>query len=170
MAEYEKRSPETPDSVEAISSTLARAADRRAADDLTISFRVAGGPPRARYRLEFQVEQGRMISGELECDLKDRRGSAARREADGDVVSSLARELLDSGVLTAPALPPRFLPDTLVGIIDVSGNGRHRRVYFAADADQAAVQGLSTPPAVLRAVDALYAAAASVLGRDDVRP
>lgn len=170
MTDYEKRSPEPPDPVEAIGSTLARAADGQAADDLSISFRVAGGPPRARYRLEFRVERGGLMSGELECDLKDRRGSADQREADRAAVSSLARELLDSEFLTAPALPPRFLPDTLVGIIDVSGNGRHRRVYFAADADQAAVQGLSTPPAVLRAADALYGAAAGVLGRDDVRP
>jgi hypothetical protein len=170
MPDYEKRSPEPPDPVEVIGATLARAAEGQVDADLSISFRVAGGPPRARYRLEFRVDQGRLMSGELECDLKNRRVTADQREADRAVVSSLARELLDSGFLTAPAVTPRFLPDTLVGIIDVSGNGRHRRVYFAADADQAAVQGLSTPPAVLRAADALYGAAAGVLGREDVRP
>lgn len=168
MPDNEKRFPEAPDPAEAINATLARAAEGEVDSDLSISFRVAGGPPRARYRLEFRIED-RLMSGELE-DTKNRRGAADQREADRGVVSSLARELLDSGFLRAPAQPPRFLPDTLVGIIDVSGNGRHRRVYFAADADPAAVQGLTTPPAVLRAAEALYRAAGGVLGRDDVRP
>ena len=85
-------------------------------------------------------------------------------------MSSLHRSLLRSEFLSTKTEPPRFLPDTLVGIIEVSSGETAHRVYYAADPDQAAVQGLSTPAAVLEAAEALYKAAEKILEIKDVRP
>ena len=73
-------------------------------------------------------------------------------------------------MLAARPEPARFLPDTVVGILEITVGGSTYRTYFAADPDQAAVQGRTPPAEVLAAADAVYATAGRVLGIDDVRP
>lgn len=167
MNEHRKREPQSLDPDEKIRAALARAAEGTVDPGLSISFRVAGGPPASRYRLEYRTSGTRLASGSLECGLRDRHGAAPPHEVD---VPSLARRLLESGVMDIPAEPPGFLPDTIVGTIEITAGDHRRRIYFAADPDQASVQTKTPPPAVLRAADALYSAAGSALSREDVRP
>lgn len=167
MDESRKREPQSLDPDEKVRAALARAVEGTVDPDLSISFHVSGGPPASRYRLEYRTSGSRLTSGSLECGLRDRHGTAPSHEVD---VPSLARRLLESGVMDIQAEPPGFLPDTLVGIIEIAAGDHRRRIYFAADPDQASVQNRTPPSAVLRAVDALYNAAGSALSREDVRP
>ncbi len=82
----------------------------------------------------------------------------------------LLRRIVDSKVLEMPSPPPRFLPDTLVGYFEVARGDSTYRAYFAADAEQARSQDAVTSPELRKAVDAVYAVGARLLGRKSVRP
>ena len=69
-----------------------------------------------------------------------------------------------------PPEQPRFLPDTLVGKLEISDGNSRQRWYFAADPDQASVQQMQTPPAVAKAADAIYAAGGRLMGMRSVKP
>ena len=73
-------------------------------------------------------------------------------------------------VVKLPQEQPLFLPDTLVGILEVSDGTSLRRFYFAADPEQAKPQGRIPPPELLQAVDAIYAAGAKLTGNRRVKP
>ena len=72
--------------------------------------------------------------------------------------------------LDAPVETPSFLPDTLIGILEISDGTAARRIYFAADPEQARTQGKVPPREVLEAVDAVYAVGASLSGTRNIKP
>lgn len=165
-----KSTPESLDQIDVVVDALTRAAEGGEGDDVVIDFRVAGGAPDQRYKLQLTTAGRRLDTCSLRCDKSDRHQVAERQKVDLDLVSSLAQRLLGSELLSVRDEAPRFLPDTLVGIITITVGDVTRRFYFAADPDQAAVQGLTTPPAILAAADALYDVAGRVLDIDNVRP
>ena len=73
-------------------------------------------------------------------------------------------------VVKLPQEQPLFLPDTLVGILEVSDGTNLRRLYFAADPEQAKTQGKKPPPELVQAVDAIYAIGAKLTGKRRVKP
>jgi hypothetical protein len=165
-----KAAPEPLEPTDVVATGLSRVAAGDAVDDLAIDFLVAGGAPGQRYKLTLATAGRRLERCSVECALSGRRTASDRKEVDGQIVSALAERLLASELLSIREPTPSFLPDTLVGIITLSVGGVERRFYFAADPDQAAVQGLTTPPALLAAADALYDIAAQVLEMENVRP
>lgn len=175
MPDFDKPTPEPLERDDLVAAGLSRLAARRkdagaADDDVTIDFRVAGGAPGQRYKLTLATAGREVRACTYDCDLADRHRVADRPQVDATVVPTLAERLLGSEVLAVRAPAPRFLPDTVIGTITITAGGVTRTVRFAADPDQASVQDAATPPAVLAAADALYAAAARVLDVDDVRP
>ena len=170
MTVREKQRPEPLVKTEVLKEALGRAAKGEIDDDLAISFRVAGGVAGQHYRLVLRTVGERLDSCALDCTMSDRRGEAGERTIDAKILSPLYRSLLRSELLSTTTEPPRFLPDTLVGIIEIISGDTTHRVYYAADPDQAAVQGLPPPAAVLAAAEALYKAAGTILEIKDVRP
>ena len=170
MNERQKRKPEPLDESEVLKAALSRATKGEIDEDLSISFRVAGGSPKQRYRLMFEASGGRLEVCTLDCEMSDRHGLAEAHELDTKIISSLSRSLLQSELLSTTTKPPRFLPDTLVGIIEITSGNTTHRTYFAADADQAAIQDMTPPEAVLKAAEAIYKTAGSILDIDNVRP
>lgn len=170
MNELEKRRPQPLGDDGELESALSAAAAGDIEADLSISFRVSGGAPGQRYRLELEIRGQRLEVCRLDCAISDRHRAVEGRQMAVEDYSSLARHLLHSGLLDTKVGPPRFLPDTVVAVITVASGSATRRFYFAADADQAAVQGLTAPTAVLNAAEALYHVAGSMLDMDDVRP
>ena len=137
---------------------------------LSISLRISGGAPQQRYRFAFETTGARVEACELDCEVSGRHASAEGYEVDAKTLSALGRSLARSGFLDTGSEPPRFLPDTLVGILEVTSGDTTHRTYFAADPDQAAVQDATPPAAVRKAADAVFKAAGSILDIGNVRP
>jgi hypothetical protein len=169
MADASKATPDPIEDTAPLKRALERAADGKPDRRLSISMLVAGGAPSQRYRFEFAARGSGAVSSRLACEPSERSGDA-EVSVEPSELAELARAVLASGVLDTPARAPRFLPDTLVGILDVTyGSSRVRR-YFAADPDQAKVQDAEPPAGVARAADAIYAFGARRMGRESVKP
>ena len=170
MNDVQKQSPEPLDQSDVLKSALNRAAKGEFDDDLSISLRISGGAPQQRYRFTFEATGAGVEACELDCQVSGRHASNDGYEADAKTLSELGRSLARSGFLDTAMESPRFLPDTLVGIMEVTSGGTTHRTYFAADPDQAAVQDATPPDAVLKAADAVFRVAGSILHLDNVRP
>ncbi len=169
MPETPKHTPEPLEEPEALRSALERAADGKADRRLEISLRVVGGAPSQRYRFEFVARGTGRASTELSCEATDREGKSNER-LDSAELADLARKMLASGILETPAEAPRFLPDTVVGILDITNGTTSFRRYFAADADQAQVQAAAPPSGVAEAADAIFSLGAKRMGKRSIKP
>ena len=138
--------------------------------DLVISLRVAGGMPSQAYRLDYRIGGDLRARVALDDNRANRRREADNEEVDRDQLTEVARELVANGVLDVPTVRPRFLPDTVVGIIEISNGERSFRVYFAADPDQASVQEEPPRAELQRAAAAIYASAGGLMGERSVGP
>jgi hypothetical protein len=168
MPDTPKDTPEPIEEPGMLQSALERAADGKPDRRLEISLRVGGGAPSQRYHFEF-VARGTGTASSYSGEAPDRQGTSEER-LDPAELSDLARQVLASGVLDTPGEPPRFLPDTLVGILDITNGKMRFRRYFAADPDQAQVQDAMPPPSVTRAADAIFALGAKRMGKRSVKP
>jgi hypothetical protein len=170
MDESQKQEPDPLDESVVLKTALSRAAKGKVDEDLSISFRVSGGAPEQRYDLVFKTNRGRLDVCSLDCEMSHRHVRAEANEVSLKTIASLASELLSSDLLSTASERPLFLPDTLIGIIEISFGGTAHRTYFAADPHQAAVQDMTPPDPVLTAAEAFYEAAGRVLNIGDVRP
>jgi hypothetical protein len=169
MAETPKDTPEPLEEPEALRFALERAAEGKPDRRFAISLRVAGGAPSQRYRFEFAARGTGTASSTLSSEAPDQQGKSDER-LDPAELADLAREVLASGVLDTPAEQPRFLPDTLVGILDITNGTTTLRRYFAADPDQAQVQAAAPPAGVTKAADAIFSLGAKRMGKRSVKP
>jgi hypothetical protein len=169
MPDTQKDAPEPIEEPEALRSALERAADGKADRRFEISLRVAGGAPSQRYRFEFIARGTGTASTELDCEATDRQGKSTERLEPAEL-AELARKVLASGILDTPAEAPRFLPDTLVAVLYITNGTTSFRRYFAADADQAQVQGAAPPAGVAEAADAIFSLGAKRMGKRSVKP
>ena len=153
---------------------LRAALDRAAAGDvderLTIDLSVSGGMPSQAYRLEHRIGGDLRARASLVDERAGRRREAQRSDIERDEVAVVARRIVESGVLDVPVAPPRFLPDTVVGLIEISDGEHTFRAWFAADPDQASVQESPPQPEVVAAAAALYASAGELMGEDSLGP
>ena len=182
MDELEKAAPEPLEREEPVAAALSRIADgaytkegaddenKEDDDDVVIDFRVAGGAPGQRFKLALTTSAREVTACTYDDDLSGRHRVAQPRSIEQNLVVSLAQQLSRSKLLSTPIVSPVFLPDTVIGTITITAGGVSRTIRFAADPDQAAVQGLTTPPEVLAAADALYDTAGRVLDMENVRP
>lgn len=171
MDERRKPQPEPHDEPDVLLAALSRAGDSEFDDDLSISLVVSGGLPEQRYRFAFRTKGHRLAECSLDCELSHRHGKAAHeRDIDASQLAALSQGLVRSGLLGHEAGATGFLPDTVIGVIEVAAGGAAHRLLFAADPDQAAVQGRTPPDAILMAADAIYRTAEQILDLESVRP
>jgi hypothetical protein len=170
MADTEKARPEPIEEPESLRASLERAAKGDVDSRLRISLLVAGGAPSQRYHFDFAASGSGDVRAELRCDLTKRRGKAQRRKLNENQFAELVRAILASGLLEAPRDLPRFLPDTLVGILELSDRASRLRWHFAADPEQARSQGAEPPRAVVKAADAIFDRAGKLMGKRSVKP
>jgi hypothetical protein len=171
MARQTKARPELPPDGEPLQGVLRRALrDEQVRRGVTIARQVRGGVATQAYSFDFRAAGDGTARAELSDALRRRKaGTGAATVGDRDF-ARLLRRIVSSGVLELPEEPPRFLPDTLVGVLEVSDGRSTYRRYFAADPDQAAVQGKSPPPELVRAIDPIYALGAALTKNRSVRP
>lgn len=169
MAEHQKNKPAAQPGGPTVLDNLRLALrDEAARRRFHVRLNVRGGLPAQSYRLEFDMAG----SGEVQSQYAD---ALSKREGRTDKAALDSRQVLAILKTLAPALEladeqPRFLPDTLVGILEISDGTNTHRIYFAADPDQAKAQGKLLPPALQAAVNSIYAAAAKLLGQRSVKP
>lgn len=160
-----KPKPEPIEEGESLERKLERAATNEVDRELRVSLLVAGGAPSQRYRFHFAADGSGRVRGELGCELSGRKGKSRRRQLAGKEFADLIRDIVASGVLVAPAEQPRFLPDTVVGTLELSDGRSTLRWDFAADPEQAKTQDAVPPPAVAKAADAIYSRGAKLMGK-----
>jgi hypothetical protein len=170
VAETDKARPEPIEEPESLKAALEGAAKGEVDPKLRISLLVTGGAPSQRYHFDFAASGSGEVYAELSCDLANRRGKAEGKKLDEAQFAELVRAIVASGLLEAPRALPGFLPDTVVGILELSDGASRLRWYFAADPEQARSQGAEPPNALVKAADAIYGLAGRLMGKRSVKP
>jgi hypothetical protein len=171
MAQAGKREPvEQPEPGRPLRETLEQGLkDSDVARRLSVELRVSGGMPEKAYHFHLRVAGGR-----VESQIRDA-ATGRRAENKGATMaaaewSALLRAIRTSRVLDVPEEPPRFLPDTLVGHLEITDGESTHVLYFAADEDQARAQNKVPPAQVRRAVNAIYRLASQLLNVPSAKP
>ncbi len=171
MAQDQKRQPTSTPAATTLRDRVAAAiSDETSRRPIVVRMTVRGGLPSHRYRFEFEAKGDGSATCRVEDQLKRRPAAEERVRrtlADREFVALLRRL---EPALARPRESPSFLPDTLVGILEVSDGSNVERLYFAADPDQARVQNKVPPRQVQQAIDAVYAAGASLTGVRNIKP
>lgn len=171
MAPADKPQPSGAQPQISLNERLSRAlADETIRRSLSVKMTVRGGLPSKKYSFEFAASGDGAATCRFEDQLRQRSGESgkARTALSDKEFVALLKKLQPA--LERPTEPPSFLPDTLVGILEISDGSVVRRIYFAADPEQAKTQGKVPPREVLQAVEAVYAVGASLSGSRNVKP
>ena len=147
-----------------------RLTDAETREKLTIRLHISGGMPSQAYHFDFRTAGNEVTYCELDCTLSGRQGSRESSVLEYDDFSNLLSKLQESQVLETVQENPRFLPDTVVGYLEITDGELSRRMYFAADEDQAGVQGKTVSPELQAAVEPIYQMAGKLLDMESVKP
>ena len=153
---------------ESLASAVAKAGDER--KNVSVSLKIAGGLPSQAYQLDFQVSGEGAVRCEMGCEMSGRKAKSEAGTLKDAEFGTLLKKVVESGVLNVPQEQPRFLPDTLVGVLEISDGVSVYRTYFAADPDQAKQQNQTLRPELEKTINELYRMAAKVAGTRSVKP
>jgi hypothetical protein len=169
MAQDEKPQPSiTPQDVSLVDRLPRAFEDEAFRRSIALKLTVRGGLPSKKYSFEFAASGDGSASCRFDDQLKSRKaeGGTQTRLSDKEFVA-LLRKVLPA--IARPTERPSFLPDTVIGILEVSDGTSVRRIYFAADPEQAKTQNKVPAPEVRQAVDAVYAVGASLSGTRNMK-
>lgn len=164
MAERKTR-PEPLDEPDSLEQKLERASERDVDSDLRVALLVTGGAPSQRYRFHFAADGSGQVRSELGSELSGHEGRASGQKLAPEEFADLVKRIVSSGVLEVSAEQPRFLPDTVVGTLELSDGRRTLRWDFAADPEQAKTQGTIPPSALEKAADEIYSVGGRLMGK-----
>lgn len=153
---------------ESLASAVAKAGDER--KKISVSLKIAGGLPSQAYRLDFQVSGEGAARSEMDCQMSGRKAKRETGTLNDAEFGKFLKKVVESGVLSIPQELPRFLPDTLVGVLEISDGVSVYRTYFAADPEQAKEQNQSLRPELEKTINEIYGMAAKVMGTRSVKP
>src|SRR5262245_55319332 len=109
--------------------------------------------PAQAYHFEVSPRGGAAVRCHFKCRLRDRHQTAEPSALKKGEFSRLLKHIQASEILERASEPPRFLPDTLVGVLEISDGQSSQRTWFAADAPQALVQHRKMRPELGKLVD-----------------
>jgi hypothetical protein len=164
MAER-KPTPEPIEEAESLEQKLERAARNDIDRNLRVSLIVGGGAPSQRYRFHFAADGSGRVRSDFSSEPSGRTGKASKRTLTRKEFAEVLRAIVATGVLELSVDQPRFLPDTVVGTLEISDGRSSFRWDFAADPEQAMTQGTVPPPALERAVDEIYSLGGKLMGK-----
>lgn len=169
MAQNEKKEPSVSPGPPSLAENLRLAVkDDRIRRSFRVTLMVHGGVRGQNYSFAFSATGDGNVQCSFECGLSGRKGKSEKSNlADKDFASLLGKL---QKTMQLPHDQPKFLPDTVVGVLEVSDGANVRRFYFAADPEQAKTQGKSPPPELLAAVNAIYSIGAQLTGNRSVKP
>ncbi|HSW15719.1 MAG TPA: hypothetical protein VLJ86_00720 [Ramlibacter sp.] len=162
--------PPVPDRV--IHGLQAAIADPGSRPQAYIRLRASGGVRGEAYDFEFRIDVAGRTHTHLLDELNGRNQSTpvAIEAADPKRFVTLARALDIEALMRAEAPSGGFPPDSVVGRLEVSDGEQTATFLFLADEKQAERARRRAPDSLHKAVDAVFRAAATTLGADDVRP
>jgi hypothetical protein len=137
--------------------------------EVRVRLMISGGLPEERYELQFRAE-----GGKVDCALAHvQTGAKTQAEtyelSDRELAELFERmELLQ--LLKGDVLRPLIPPDSLVGRLELSAGREPVTLYFMADPGQARDAGFEPPPALAKAIDAIYGICGRVLGIERLAP
>lgn len=172
MAKNDKLEPtEHPEPLDSLREAFSKGMkDPDLRDALRVELRISGGMPGQDYLFEFASSGSGAAQSQIRDSLSDRHGKPKQASLEGKNLTRLLDAILTSGVLDLPEEPPQFLPDTVVGYLEVSHSDSGRRWYFAADEDQAQAQGKIPSREIKEVLETIYSLGEELLGMDSVRP
>lgn len=137
-----------------------------------IRLTVAGGVGGERYDFEFMADAAGNVLSRLRDELRTRdvRATPEQRRTDLGRFRQLVESIDVAAIVRAGRPTGGFPPDSVVGFLEVSDGEQVESFPFLADQAQAARAQALAPDPLVRAVDAVYSAAAAYLGVDDLRP
>jgi hypothetical protein len=133
-----------------------------------VTLKIHGGVRGQNYSFEFSAAGDGAAQCRFECGLSGRKGESEKASLPDKDFAGLLGKLQKTVQL--PHEQPTFLPDTVVGVLEVSDGANVRKFYFAADPEQAKTQGKPPAPELLAAVNAIYAVGAQLTGSRSVKP
>lgn len=144
--------------------------DESVRERITISLQVNGGLASERYQLFLEASGRGSVEYEYRSQLLDDTLRSGTADISDEAFVALLKQVRVSGVLGLSQEDPRFVPDTVIGILEISDGENSFRATFAADPEQAEEQGRTPPPEVTEAADAMYALGARVMDLESVKP
>jgi hypothetical protein len=169
MARTEKRKPTNAPGPPSLAENLTLALkDSKVRRSFRVKLAVHGGVRGQDYSFEFSATGKGTAQCQFGCALSGRSGESGKSSLTDKDFLSLLRKLQKTQRL--PHEQPKFLPDTVVGVLEVSDGVNVRRYYFAADPEQAKTQDKTPPPELLQAVNAIYSIGAKLTGSRSTRP
>src|SRR5581483_5813567 len=169
MEQKDKQPPSIAPEDDSFSKNLALAIkDENIRRPFTVTMKIRGGIPSQGYILDFSASGDGTAECSFQCSLSDREGASQKANLDTKDLIELLRKV--ERIVKLPQEQPLFLPDTLVGIVEVSDGTYLRRFYFAADPEQAKRQGKVPAAELLQVVNAIYAVGAKLTGHRNVKP
>jgi hypothetical protein len=169
MAPSQKKQPSITPGPPSLDENLALALkDETVRRTVNVKLTIRGGIESQAYSFDFSAAGDGTAESRFECRPSGRKGESKKTSLAGkDFVALLGKVRRAMQLLQEQ---PSFLPDTVVGILEVSDGRNVRRFYFAADPEQAKTQGKTPPPELLGAVNAIYSLSARLTGSRSVKP
>jgi hypothetical protein len=167
--EQKKEPPSIAPEQHSLSENLALALkDEGIRRPFSVKMNIRGGIPSQGYSFDFSAAGDGTAECRFECSLSNRKGASEKSTIATKDLVALLRKF--GPAVKLPQEQPLFLPDTLVGIIELSDGYSLRRFYFAADPEQAKTQGKVPPSELLQVANAIFAMGAKLTGNRQVKP
>ena len=136
--------------------------------DVTVQLKIRGGLPSQRYIFDFSATGEGKAHCSFECALSKRSGRSNEHGVSPNQIQELLKQL--PAAVTCSLEGEWFLPDTLLGILDISAGGYSRRFVYAADPEQAKTQGKALPEQLKRVINTIHRIAAKLTGVRSTNP
>jgi hypothetical protein len=135
-----------------------------------VSLHIGGGVPGQKYTFHYDATGDGDVLSEMRCELSHRKVDEKRTRQSKEKFSGLLDRIYKSNLLQLPGEPPGFLPDTIVGHLEISDGENAYRTYFAVDPEQAKVQGRTVPKPLQSVLNAIYKLGSEATGLKSVKP
>lgn len=142
--------------------------DKKQDQDIRVYLTVSGGLPAKAFHFSFAIEK----SGRLHCsyNVKGQRKLETTTKTEQHDISELMQLLSKTRVFDFQQPPPRFVPDTVVGKLEIYVGDLYHVQYFAADEKQAAHNQMPTHPELHKVLDWIYHRASRMLNKKNLKP
>lgn len=134
-----------------------------------LQLTVSGGMPAKAYHFFFSIEKNGRMQCQYNSKLGKRKYEKSDRATDSDI-EQLVQLLLKTRIFDFQQPPPRFVPDTVVGKLEIYIVNLYHVQYFAADDKQGSYQQMPTHAELPKVVDWIYGKAARVLDKKNIKP
>lgn len=135
-----------------------------------IRLRISGGLPSQAYYFNLSISDSERLECELNHARLGRKGKSKSTVLNTKDITSILKTILETKVLDLPEEPSQFLPDTLVGRLEITdGESVFRRCYIA-DKEQAKTQHRIPFTALKKTTDHIFQLGSKVLGVKKIKP